>query len=147
MRIPRLSLLLIFLVLFAACDSGGGGNNAPPILGGQYLFEAPPGGSVPGAVAGRVSIAEQQDGSLTGSGNLQFLDEENNVIAAFPISRVEGAHNHPNVSMTWTIDGRGPYADTGPWSIDGTANDAGTRITGTLTREDDTTTQIVLESE
>lgn len=130
------------MVLLVACDSGGGPSE-PPVLEGVYQFESPPDGEGSDAVNGRINIAQQAD-SLVGSGEVRFLDSDNTVMAAFTITDVEGTHTHPDVSMRWEIDGKGPYSDVGPWTIDATANDAGDAINGTLTRNEDDTFEIVL---
>lgn len=143
MRIRLLSALLVLPVLLAACDSGGGGPSGPPVLEGVYQFESPPDGEGSDAVNGRITIAERGD-SLVGSGEVRFLDSDNTVIASFLITDVEGTHNHPDVSMQWEIDGEGPYSDVGPWTIEGTANNAGDTINGTLIRTEDETADIVL---
>lgn len=136
----RLSVLLAFLVLVAACDSGG--NPPDPTLGGTYAFETPPDDST----TGLITIAESE-GNLVGSGDLRIRDADGTVVAAFPISSIDGTHAHPNVSMQWEISGQGPYSDIGPWEVNGTASDDGDRITGTLTRDEGNTTQIVLTAQ
>lgn len=138
MRMYRLSFLLTLLVLVAACDSNG--NQPNPMLSGTYAFETPPNDST----TGTINLAESEEGGLVGSGTVQFRNPDGTVAVAFPISNIEGSHTHPNVSMQWDIEGQGPYSEVGPWEIDGTANDAGDRISGTLTRDEGNTTQIVL---
>lgn len=129
----RIASILLLIVAFG-CDSGGSG---PPSLSGDWTLQTQGGGST---YTYDLSITEGSQ-NLSGTGSLTIEDQDSPQAATFNVTEIRGTHDHPDVQMEIDTD------DGSTSRFDGTVEDGGERMTGTLTFPSGAQQQVTIRKE